>query len=653
MASIKGFFKSKMKRSASTNDMLFTDMDEVNDLFFAFAEEHCSPRKKGHREVSKLQTPVSNPVARFQLMPGARKRALSPMSSVILYEMLRHDKSVGKAVVEQYEKLRVGGRLFDVTFPEERLGLTLVLARLSYSPRARLLVDETFPSCPGWDRLRPLDELIAINGSLLIPIDMEAFPSLVANLANLARPLELTFAKTPGRALAFRKQQQRRQLTGSNEEAVARPRRNTIDGAESARYYQGEPMVVRSATLESTIDDDRRSTDLPLGGSSPLVESDLSSASPTHEVQLEIDDSPQPLIETAESVTEAWTNALATGPLTKEDEDDDDTVELALVPPPASPERATRAFASASADSTSTTSVQGTREAVSDAWSLVSGNSASTVGVRRSSRDGGPRDGAPIALPLATTKEEESDASDGIPALRQISLRQVSLFSAEDDARPSTPPARPVVVVARGVSKECQTEDAPLAAPTPDLAPRAARRSRLPFFRPWRKRSRKPAPKKELHPDAMPSQAIIPVQPPRDDEEEEEERVFTPARADEHPPEQEEVPTPARAGEHPPERDAKVALAEHPPERDAKVVLREPPSPIALPSTTLRRPVDEDLIPTVNLTRDPVGCGPCGGCGPIFNDYDDEEYPACSCMCFDRPQLARWDADPYAHDVMA
>lgn len=56
-----------------------------------------------------------------------------------------------------------------------------------------------------------LDELVAINGSLLIPIDMEAFPALVAQIASLSRPLELTFAKTPGRALAFRQQQQRRQ----------------------------------------------------------------------------------------------------------------------------------------------------------------------------------------------------------------------------------------------------------------------------------------------------------------------------------------------------------------------------------------------------------------------------------------------------------
>lgn len=78
-------------------------------------------------------------------------------------------------------------------------------------------------------RARRLDELVAINGSLLIPIDMEAFPALVAQIASLSRPLELTFAKTPGRALAFRQQQQRRQLVenpiappaGTNSLAVA------------------------------------------------------------------------------------------------------------------------------------------------------------------------------------------------------------------------------------------------------------------------------------------------------------------------------------------------------------------------------------------------------------------------------------------------
>ena len=77
------------------------------------------------------------------------------MSSVIFNEMMRHDKTVGKAVVDQYEKLKSAGLLFDVSFGTAKLGFTLVLGRLTGSPRARLLVDETFESCAGYDVLRP------------------------------------------------------------------------------------------------------------------------------------------------------------------------------------------------------------------------------------------------------------------------------------------------------------------------------------------------------------------------------------------------------------------------------------------------------------------------------------------------------------------
>lgn len=57
--------------------------------------------------------------------------------------------------MDEYLRLRENCRLFTVSFPSRKLGLTLVLGRLSGSARPRLLVDETLDSCVAWDVLRP------------------------------------------------------------------------------------------------------------------------------------------------------------------------------------------------------------------------------------------------------------------------------------------------------------------------------------------------------------------------------------------------------------------------------------------------------------------------------------------------------------------
>ena len=84
-------------------------------------------------------------------------------------------------------------------------------------------VDETFEHCPGWDVLRPHDELIAVNGDLLIEIDAEAFATLVARLRAIPRPLRLTFAKGAGRERAFAAQQRARLAARARDDACAKP----------------------------------------------------------------------------------------------------------------------------------------------------------------------------------------------------------------------------------------------------------------------------------------------------------------------------------------------------------------------------------------------------------------------------------------------
>ena len=190
--------------------------------FFAIDEVHCTPRNGGEaprrsKLVEFLRAPISNPVAHFQF----RERSLTPVSQTIFHEMCRYDACVGRAVAENYARLTTDGRLFELVFRERKLGFTVVLARLANSPRTRLVVDETFETCPAFHLLMPTDELIAINGSLLIPIDMEAFPALVSQLQHIDRPLRLTFAKTVGRTRAFQKQQRQRLRPNEEKESAA------------------------------------------------------------------------------------------------------------------------------------------------------------------------------------------------------------------------------------------------------------------------------------------------------------------------------------------------------------------------------------------------------------------------------------------------
>lgn len=77
-------FSGRTRQSSITDST--KDLGVDYDLFFAFEEEHCSPtnpiiKKASHnfsespKKQQRLRAPVSNPVARFQLMPRALNRA--------------------------------------------------------------------------------------------------------------------------------------------------------------------------------------------------------------------------------------------------------------------------------------------------------------------------------------------------------------------------------------------------------------------------------------------------------------------------------------------------------------------------------------------------------------------------------------------------
>ena len=169
--------------------------------FYAWATPHKKqqPRNKA----------ISHPALREPISKA------TPLSQAVRAATARRDASIGDAYRAKHAALRRQNRLFDLRFDDAKLGFKICLGRRSVdarrrSTRRRVLVDETFPSCQAFDKLRPHDELVAINGALLIEVDAEAFASLVERLRTLPRPLTLTFAAGEGRERAFALQLRRR-----------------------------------------------------------------------------------------------------------------------------------------------------------------------------------------------------------------------------------------------------------------------------------------------------------------------------------------------------------------------------------------------------------------------------------------------------------
>ena len=162
-----------------------------------------------HKKQQPRTRAISHPALREPISKA------TPLSQAVRAATARRDASIGDAYRAKHTALRRQNRLFDLRFDEAKLGFKICLGRRSIdarrrSTRRRVLVDETFPSCQAFDRLRPHDELVAINGALLIEVDAEAFASLVERLRTLPRPLTLTFAAGEGRERAFALQLRRR-----------------------------------------------------------------------------------------------------------------------------------------------------------------------------------------------------------------------------------------------------------------------------------------------------------------------------------------------------------------------------------------------------------------------------------------------------------
>lgn len=210
----------------------------------------------GKRKLSKKKVALSHPILRDHTNT-VRRAQHTPLSKTVAQENVARDARIGEAYAARKNELEQSSQLLDVTFEKPGpLGFKIILARGLASTRRRVVVDATFEDCVAFDTLRPNDEIIAVDGDLLIELDPEAFGELVSRL-RYKRPLTLTFAMGDGRDKAMRDQRRKR-----DQESV-----KTTKAVVSAIQKFGLPRTATTTTAvvsdEEDDDDDSSSIVFP------------------------------------------------------------------------------------------------------------------------------------------------------------------------------------------------------------------------------------------------------------------------------------------------------------------------------------------------------------------------------------------------------
>ena len=111
------------------------------------------------------------------------------------------------------------------TFRSPKLGLSIVLAKYGDEGREHVQVEATNPNCELYleqlplkklekvhDKIMPTDEIIAINGELILEPTPQTFPQILKKIAKAGRPVEFTFVFGERREEAFSEQEERRKM---------------------------------------------------------------------------------------------------------------------------------------------------------------------------------------------------------------------------------------------------------------------------------------------------------------------------------------------------------------------------------------------------------------------------------------------------------
>lgn len=149
-----------------------------------------------------------------KITPGFMKKTRTPQEE--------YEHNVKRLLRDHLDTMESLGIAFHHDFVNERLGFSILLARYGTEGRKFVQVDETFPHSESYpEPLKPTDELIAVNGKLILnPEEGQKFKLLQDTISKAKRPLRLTFIHGERREEAFFEQETRREFTSEDRPSV-------------------------------------------------------------------------------------------------------------------------------------------------------------------------------------------------------------------------------------------------------------------------------------------------------------------------------------------------------------------------------------------------------------------------------------------------
>lgn len=165
-------------------------------------EEFCRRHSKGYDPLDRL---LQEARSELKEKKAARKASKSTLK-------MEYKQRVRELLREHIETMAEAGIVFHHTFCEQRLGLSVALARYGEEGREFVSVEETNPCCELYSLLKPTDELIAVNGKIILEPTKDRFDDLRIAIKSAPRPIELTFIQGERREEAFNEQEERRKM---------------------------------------------------------------------------------------------------------------------------------------------------------------------------------------------------------------------------------------------------------------------------------------------------------------------------------------------------------------------------------------------------------------------------------------------------------
>ncbi|KAH8066808.1 hypothetical protein JL721_7993 [Aureococcus anophagefferens] len=161
---------------------------------------------------------------------------------------------------EHFKDMAKEKAVFCHSFPTDRsLGFTICVARYGESGRRFIQVDATSPACDLYNKLKPSDELIAINDQLIYDVDEAGANVVKAAIKSSAdRRVKLTFVKGEHRDAADRDMHLSGSFAGKTDDRrdsiLGRGRRQRLRAASEA-IKANEPVEAVKAHVQRASDE--------------------------------------------------------------------------------------------------------------------------------------------------------------------------------------------------------------------------------------------------------------------------------------------------------------------------------------------------------------------------------------------------------------